>query len=62
MDERVGGSWRPRLVTPIDFTGVIFVVGDHVAVTRNPTFTDNVLFRLLEAPRSPLARRDETTG
>jgi hypothetical protein len=41
-----------------DWTGVTFVVGDHLAVTRNPTFTDNVLYRLLEAPRSSLARRN----
>jgi hypothetical protein len=62
MDERVGGSWQPGLRTPIDWTGVTFVVGDHLAVTRNPTFTDNVLYRLLEAPRSLIARRDETAG
>jgi hypothetical protein len=62
MDERVGGSWQPGLRTPIDWTGVTFVVGNHLAVTRNPTFTDNVLYRLLEAPRSLLARRDETAG
>ena len=52
MDERVGGEWQPGLVTPIDWSGVTFVVGDHLALTRNPTFTDNVLYRLLEAPRT----------
>jgi hypothetical protein len=56
MDERVGREWQPRLVTPIDWNGVTFVVGDHLAVTRNPSFTDNILYRLLEAPRT-LARR-----
>jgi hypothetical protein len=52
MDERVGREWRPGLVTPVDWSGVTFVVGDHLAVTRNPSFTDNVLYRLLEAPRA----------
>ena len=51
MDERVGGEWRPGLVTPIDWSGVTFVVGDHLALTRNPSFTDKILYRLLEAPR-----------
>ena len=51
MDERVGADWKPGLVSPIDWTNVTFVFSDHLEMTRDPAFTDNVLYRLLEAPR-----------
>ncbi len=51
MDERVGGEWRPGLVSPIAWSDVTFLFADHLALTRDPAFTDNILFRLLEAPR-----------
>ena len=51
MDERVGGEWRRGVVSPIDWSGVTFVFSDHLDMTRDPAFTDNVRYRLLEAPR-----------
>jgi hypothetical protein len=51
MDERVGREWSPGLTSPIGWTGVTFLFADHLALTRDPAFTDNVLYRLLEAPR-----------
>jgi hypothetical protein len=51
LDERAGGSWSPGLVSPIDWTRVNFLFTDHLGLTRDPGFTDNLLFLLLEAPR-----------
>lgn len=50
MDERLGGSWEPRLVSPIKWTNVTFIFNDHLGLTKDPTFTDNLLFLLLEQP------------
>ncbi len=51
MDERQSGEWRPGVVTPIAWTEVTFLFADHLALTRDPAFTDNILYRLLESPR-----------
>ncbi len=51
LDERVGQTWYPRLVTPIDFKSTLFLPSDHLALTRSVTFSDNVLYWLLEEPR-----------
>jgi hypothetical protein len=52
MDERVGGTnWSPGLVTPIAWTDITFVFSDHLEMTRDPSFSDNILWRLLDAPR-----------
>jgi len=48
MDERLSGDWSPRLVSPIDWSQVIFLFHDHLELTRSQEFTDNVLFLLLE--------------
>lgn len=50
MDERDGGAWTRRLRTPVDWSSVTFLFADHIGLTRDPDFTDNVLYRLLEAP------------
>lgn len=50
MDERQGNAWTPKLQTPIDWDSVLFVFDDHQGMTRNPVFSDNVLYFLLEAP------------
>jgi hypothetical protein len=55
MDERVGGSWTPQLQTPIGWTDVMFVFSNHLGITKEPIFTDNLLFWLLEKPRRPVA-------
>jgi hypothetical protein len=53
MDERdsVGTKWSPRLISPIKWSSVNFLASDHLGLTSDPGFTDNVLFLLLEAPR-----------
>ena len=53
MDERysTGTKWTPRLVSPIKWTSVNFLFADHLGLTSDPGFTDNVLFLLLESPR-----------
>ena len=56
-DERVGRSWLPVIQTPVSWRGVQFVFSDHLAMTKDPSFVDNVLFRLLEAPREPRPER-----
>ncbi len=59
MDERVGGAFRPGLETPIDWTRVTFLFNDHLGLTRDPAFTDNLLYLLLDSPRSGvMAPRD----
>ncbi|MCH7960394.1 MAG: hypothetical protein IID08_09690 [Candidatus Hydrogenedentes bacterium] len=50
MDERLNGNWTPKLISPIDYKQVNFLFTDHLGLTRDPTFTDNVLYVLLEAP------------
>lgn len=52
MDERVGAPWQPRLRSPIGWTSVAFLHSDHLGLTRDPAFADNVLFTLLESPRA----------
>ena len=54
MDERLGGEWAPHLATPIDWEHVTFLFSNHLGMTRDPVFTDNVLYLLLEAPSGPI--------
>ena len=51
MDERLGGDWSPRLQTPISWRGMQFLFTDHLGMTKDPAFSDNVLYLLLEQPR-----------
>lgn len=63
LDERVGGQWRARLQSPIPWSEVLFLHEDHLGLTRDMVFTDNVLFWLLEDPRHdsrPTAAAPET--
>ncbi|MEE8526268.1 MAG: hypothetical protein V3T72_20215 [Thermoanaerobaculia bacterium] len=53
MDERIGHSWLPTLSSPIDWTHVTFLFREHLDITHDPVFTDNLLYLLLEAPASP---------
>ena len=55
MDERQsrfgnGKRQQSHLVTPIDWTDVNFLYTDHLGLTADPTFSDNVLHLLLESP------------
>lgn len=51
MDEREGSEFKPYLRSPIDWTSVLFLHADHLGLTRDPGFVDNVLYKLLEQPR-----------
>ncbi|HKQ49296.1 MAG TPA: hypothetical protein VJZ71_14590 [Phycisphaerae bacterium] len=48
MDERVGRTWTAGLVSPIRWTQVTFLLANHLGMTKDPIFSDNVLFTLLE--------------
>jgi len=50
-DERMSGNWKPRVQSPIDFHSVFFLPYNHLGLTKNTTFRDNVLFWLLEDER-----------
>jgi len=52
MDERVGQTWAPNLVSPLYWSSVMFIPGKHRTITSGPIFEDNVLYWLLEEPRN----------
>jgi len=51
LDERLGRSSNTRLASPIPWKQTFFLFSDHLGLTRDPTFMDNVLYLLLEDPR-----------
>lgn len=53
MDERIADRSlsSQRLRSPIKWESVNFLFTDHLGMTKDPAFTDNVLYLLLEAPR-----------
>ncbi len=51
LDERVGGDWERQVRTPIFWDDVLLLFRDHLGLTQDPTFTNNLLFWLLEDPR-----------
>jgi hypothetical protein len=50
MDERLSGRWSPQLASPVRWSQVNFFFTNHLGLTTDPAFTDNVLFLLLERP------------
>lgn len=48
LDERVGGPWRPVLDTPIPWDDINFLWSEHLGLTSDSTFANNLLFLLLE--------------
>ncbi len=50
MDERMADNLRSRLISPIHWDQVIFIFSDHMGLTKDPAFTDNILYFLLESP------------
>ena len=50
-DERTGGEFRPRLDSPIPWHDVTFLSDDHIGLTKNVLFTNNLLHILLEEPQ-----------
>ncbi|MFK7758531.1 MAG: esterase/lipase family protein [Phycisphaerales bacterium] len=51
MDERVGQSWEVGLKSPIAWERIQFIDTDHLGLTRDPSFVNNLLFQMLESPR-----------
>lgn len=51
MDERIGTDRLGRLESPIDWDSVQFLFRDHIGLTKDPAFTDNILYILLERPK-----------
>ena len=51
LDERVGQEWTPFVKTPIAWSQVHFLSRDHLGITKDPQFADNVLYLLLDSPR-----------
>ncbi len=51
MDERVGSDLSGTLISPVRWSNVHFLFSDHLGLTKDPAFADNVLYLLLEAPR-----------
>ena len=51
MDERLGIDWTPILPSPIAWRNVNFVYKDHLGITTDHNFTDNLLYLLLESQR-----------
>lgn len=61
QDERVAEGWQPRLQSPIEWSSVTFLGGDHLSVFDNEAFADNLLYLLLEQPlRLPQQRVQST--
>ena len=51
MDERLAGDWSPTLRSPIQWEEVMFLFRSLLGLTKDPVFTDNLLYWLLEDPR-----------
>lgn len=51
LDERIGSVYQPRIQSPIQWDQVQFIPADHIGLTSDPSFSNNVLYELLERPR-----------
>lgn len=51
LDERLGGEYKPRVQSPIGWKQVQFIPADHIGLTGDPAFSNNLLYELLERPR-----------
>jgi pimeloyl-ACP methyl ester carboxylesterase len=51
LDERLPSETHGRLKSPIVWHQAMFLFSDHLGLTRDPAFTDNILYFLLEQPR-----------
>lgn len=58
MDERNEKMLGSRLISPIGWSQVLFIFSDHLGMTMDPAFVDNILYFLLESPRTPHAASD----
>jgi len=60
LDSRQGqdpGRRAPLVTSPMDFRRALFLPREHLEITRDPTFRNNILFWLLEEPRIAAPRR-----
>jgi hypothetical protein len=51
LDERQENNLTSRLISPIKWIQVLFLFSDHLGLTQNPAFTDNLLYFLMESQR-----------
>lgn len=51
LDERLDGDYTTGFRSPLRFKTTLFLPDEHVELTKNRVFADNLLFWLLEAPR-----------
>ena len=58
MDERVGQDWEPQLKSPISWSSILFMAADHLGLTQDPSFENNVLYWLLEDQRTVLSQEE----
>jgi pimeloyl-ACP methyl ester carboxylesterase len=49
-DDRQGGNERRGPRRPIRYRTVLLLPGEHVSITSNPVFSDNLLYWLLDSP------------
>ncbi|MDX1487828.1 MAG: hypothetical protein R3268_06480 [Acidiferrobacterales bacterium] len=52
LDERVDTERGSRLRSPIEWTNVLFLFRNHLGLTKDPAFTDNLLYFLFERPKA----------
>ncbi|BAM04957.1 lipase/acyltransferase domain-containing protein [Phycisphaera mikurensis] len=60
LDERPAPGepgWTTRLQSPLAYAGVTFLHTNHLGLTRDPAFSDNVLWLLLERPAPAAVQR-----
>lgn len=52
LDERQGSDYSLGLRSPVQYRSVLLLPEEHVDITKSAVFGDNLLFWLLEAPRT----------
>jgi pimeloyl-ACP methyl ester carboxylesterase len=50
-DERLIDTQSSRLISPIQWSQVLFLSSNHLDLTKHPAFTDNLLYFLLESQK-----------
>jgi pimeloyl-ACP methyl ester carboxylesterase len=51
-DERLKDTQSSRLISPIQWSQVLFLFSNHLDLTKHPAFTDNLLYFLLESQKN----------
>ncbi|MBW1609183.1 MAG: hypothetical protein JRJ74_13940, partial [Deltaproteobacteria bacterium] len=51
-DERLIDTQSSRLISPIQWSQVLFLFSNHLDLTKHPAFTDNLLYFLLESQKN----------